>query len=626
MPGVDGVEDRPQVGQPVLDRRAGEGELLAGGQGAHGLGRVGGGVLDQLRLVGDDGRPVDGAEVLDVAGQQPVRGDDEVGAGRAPARPRSAPWWTTTRSDGREAGGLGLPVVDDRQRAHDEVRSGPFEQVGERGRRSCPDPCRRPGSRRGRGGRGTAARPGRAAGTGRSSPTKSAGSCSSPQPLVGQAGQQLVGPRPARRRSRCAGAAVGPARRRRRGAATSRRRRRRARGRGPRAACGPGAWPPGRCAPTVGRCATAWRRPARPAPARRRRSPPDRRRRRRRASTRRRPGGRTACRGRRRPAAWPGRGRDTPARTSRSGPTSSMPRGRARPAPARGSARRPRRRARGRPARAGGRGRRRRRRSRRPRAASSPTSVGQTGQVLAPAGHLDGERAWRPTRPRPSTTGRDRARRRARGGPPSRRRGRPGRRAGPGAGRPARRAGAGRGARTGRPARRSSSGWARPLPPISGSGDARARSTERAADVAGSRRARQRGPEVALGQSMAGQGVDQRGVDVGDGRRVVRRRDADRRHGRGQRVERIVDDGVGDRDPAGDGQLAVRADARRDEAGGRPSPWRGGRRRRTRRASRWSGRRPAIERSQRADRSAGSRTAAGRMASPSGSATSSDDR
>ena len=32
----------------------------------------------------------------------------------------------------REAGGLGLPVVDDRQRADDEVRARPVEEVGER--------------------------------------------------------------------------------------------------------------------------------------------------------------------------------------------------------------------------------------------------------------------------------------------------------------------------------------------------------------------------------------------------------------------------------------------------------------------------------------------------------------
>jgi hypothetical protein len=66
---VDRVEDRPQLGEAVLDRRAGEGELLAGRQPAGRPRRVSGRVLDHLGLVEHDRRPVDRGEVVEVAGQ-----------------------------------------------------------------------------------------------------------------------------------------------------------------------------------------------------------------------------------------------------------------------------------------------------------------------------------------------------------------------------------------------------------------------------------------------------------------------------------------------------------------------------------------------------------------------------
>ena len=111
--GVHGVEDRPQLAQPVLDRRAGEGDLLSGTQLADGARCLGVRVLHHLRLVEDHGRPFDAAEVFEVAGQQPVRGDHDLAFRIAPeqrvvARRRRArrqrlrvlPWWICTSSFG----------------------------------------------------------------------------------------------------------------------------------------------------------------------------------------------------------------------------------------------------------------------------------------------------------------------------------------------------------------------------------------------------------------------------------------------------------------------------------------------------------------------------------------------
>ena len=74
-----------------------------------------------------------------------------------------------------------------------------------------------------------------------------------------------------------------------------------------------------------------------------------------------------------------------------------------------------------------------------------------------------------------------------------------------------------------------------------GSGTPRARSTERAADIAGSRLLGSGGPPVAVGQAVAGERVDHRGVDVGDGRRIAgsaRRSAASPRRGRVERGDR----------------------------------------------------------------------------------------
>ena len=54
---VGEVEDRPQVAEPVLDRRAGEREPGAGRDAAQLLGGLAGRVLDRLRLVEHDRAP-----------------------------------------------------------------------------------------------------------------------------------------------------------------------------------------------------------------------------------------------------------------------------------------------------------------------------------------------------------------------------------------------------------------------------------------------------------------------------------------------------------------------------------------------------------------------------------------
>ena len=147
--GIDRVEDRPEFAQAVLDRRAGERQLLAGAEVADGSRRLGVRVLHHLRLVEHDGRPLDRAEVFEVARQQPVRGDHELSFGvageeRLGCHPRIAADAADRLAAGaavvdlhlelgREPLRLAAPVAHDAQGAHDEVRPGSFEEVGERG-------------------------------------------------------------------------------------------------------------------------------------------------------------------------------------------------------------------------------------------------------------------------------------------------------------------------------------------------------------------------------------------------------------------------------------------------------------------------------------------------------------
>ena len=79
--GVGEVEDRPEVAEAVLDRRAGERQLRAGVDAPQLLGRLVGVVLDGLRLVEHEPLPVVLLERLDVAHGGAVGGDHHVGAG-----------------------------------------------------------------------------------------------------------------------------------------------------------------------------------------------------------------------------------------------------------------------------------------------------------------------------------------------------------------------------------------------------------------------------------------------------------------------------------------------------------------------------------------------------------------
>ena len=135
--GVGEVEDRPEVAEAVLDRRAGEGEPGAGGQAAELLGGVVGRVLDGLGLVEDDAVPLDGLERLDVADGGAVGGDDDVGLGRLGRDlVLVGPGRAVVHHDpelGREPGRLGRPVADDRGRGDDQRGrpAGRADEVGE---------------------------------------------------------------------------------------------------------------------------------------------------------------------------------------------------------------------------------------------------------------------------------------------------------------------------------------------------------------------------------------------------------------------------------------------------------------------------------------------------------------
>ena len=620
-PGVDGVEDGPQVGQPVLDRRAGQGQLLAGPQGAQGLGRVGGRVLDELGLVGDDGRPVDGAEVLDVARQQPVGGHHEVGTGHLLLGPLGAVVHDDAQRR-REAVGLGLPVVDDGQGAHDEVRTRPFEQVGQRGGGLAeahvvgqapaePEAVEEP-------------QPGQAAPLVRPQlahePVRLV---LLPQALVGQAGEQLVGPSRhlGGRTARHAGGQLAVA-----GQAQQRHR-----------------IDDGVLADVVLQAlagpAHRGRVDAHPAPP---------------AVQQRGPGPLGPFQlgvgdGRRpvvvgddqlplddrlAPEPLPvigGVGRGGPAADGDAGPDEALGSDQL-DATRRQLGRRLLEEPLGvldRQLEAGrlvlrGRDRRRRRRTRRRRRPGPRSrSPDAPGARCRPPPRRRAR--WRPTRPRPSTTARVRARRPARDGSPSRRRGRPARRDGPGGGRPARRAAAGRGARSGRraqPTRRGGPGRCRrsagpatpgpaaPIAPPTSPGRAQLGSGGRNSRSAN--RWRARASTIAAWMSATVVGSSGAGMQIG-GIAAARASSAASTTTSATGTQRATVRSrsvrmLGATSPAATVEVARRATAP-NQATASPA-----------------GARTGSERSQRIERSAGSLTAAGRMVSPSGSSTSIEDR
>jgi hypothetical protein len=79
QPGVEHVHDRPQLGEPVLDRGAGERHPVLGDEPADGPRMAGPAVLDGLGLVEHEPAPGDPFQLVGVAGGGGVGGDDEVG-------------------------------------------------------------------------------------------------------------------------------------------------------------------------------------------------------------------------------------------------------------------------------------------------------------------------------------------------------------------------------------------------------------------------------------------------------------------------------------------------------------------------------------------------------------------
>ncbi len=126
--GVDKFHDAPEIEEAVLERRAGEGELV---NGAEGLGRLGDhrfGIFDVLRLVEDDGAEGKFLEGGEVAAQERVVGDDEVVLRNHLAQTVAvlAGGEEEDFLAGRELGRLALPVEDDAGRADDEAGDGAF--------------------------------------------------------------------------------------------------------------------------------------------------------------------------------------------------------------------------------------------------------------------------------------------------------------------------------------------------------------------------------------------------------------------------------------------------------------------------------------------------------------------
>ena len=123
-PRIEELEERPELAQVVLDRRAREREALAGVEQPTGLGDLTGGVLDRLRLVEHDQVPLDLAELEHVATQQCVVRDEHVELGEVFQDSRSIGTGVGHRPQlGREPRGLVEPVEDQAGRRDHQGRS-----------------------------------------------------------------------------------------------------------------------------------------------------------------------------------------------------------------------------------------------------------------------------------------------------------------------------------------------------------------------------------------------------------------------------------------------------------------------------------------------------------------------
>jgi hypothetical protein len=115
-------EQRPQLQQPVLEGRAGDGEAEVGvdrARGGIGLALV---VLDLLRLVEHETAPVPGGELLALEAQHGVGGHDEVAGGRQGGDVVAAAAYDPHAETGRVGGRLLAPGGDDAGGRDDEER------------------------------------------------------------------------------------------------------------------------------------------------------------------------------------------------------------------------------------------------------------------------------------------------------------------------------------------------------------------------------------------------------------------------------------------------------------------------------------------------------------------------
>ncbi len=149
---VDPLDDRGQLLDPVLHRRAGQDQAIGRGQPLDRERRLGRPVLDPLRLVEHDqvGRPA--ADRLQVADQLLIVDDEEPGAVRLVDR-LAFGGGAVDDADRQvgEAVPLAGPLRLEARRGDDQAAADPPGRArGCRSRRSpgpsCPAPCRRPGA------------------------------------------------------------------------------------------------------------------------------------------------------------------------------------------------------------------------------------------------------------------------------------------------------------------------------------------------------------------------------------------------------------------------------------------------------------------------------------------------